>query len=503
VTGNLDSSRQYPAGARLYRAAALRELEQRAERRAGIDTKELMERAGAAAFAVLCRRWPACTRPLIVCGPGNNGGDGYVIARLARERGLTPRVIALGKSGSQSPAAAAAARRHMDEGGAVEGFAGQWPDGQDVIVDGLLGTGLSRAVDGDFARVIDRINGSGLPVLSLDVPSGLDADTGAIMGRAVHADATVTFLALKPGLFTGEGPDCTGAIECADLGVPRDVVEGVAAAAVRVCYGSLPFPLPRRSRAAHKGHFGHVLIIGGDLGFAGAPLMAGEAAARVGAGLVTLATRPEHAGLQSAARPELMARGIEQPKQLDALLRRATVIAIGPGLGLSTWSSKLLARVLDSPLPLVVDADALTLLAPDPVRREDWVLTPHPGEASRLLGCAVGDVQSDRVAAALALQSRYGGSVVLKGCGTVTASGDAVVAVCTDGNPGMASGGMGDVLTGVIAGLIAQGLTPGSAALAGVCLHGAAADRAASEGERGLLAGDLLPWLRRLANPGT
>ncbi|MBI1732398.1 MAG: NAD(P)H-hydrate dehydratase [Gammaproteobacteria bacterium] len=486
---------------RLYRAAAVRELERRAEQHAGVNAVELMERAGGAAFQALRRHWSGARRPLIVCGGGNNGGDGYIVARLAREQGMEPHVLALGQVDTLPPAASTAARKFRDAGGRIRSFPDPLPGDADVIVDALLGTGLTRVVEGDFALAIGKINEAGLPVLSLDVPSGLNADTGAILGCATCADATITFLGLKPGLFTGEGPDCAGALEFATLGIDSELAEGIDVAAVRVGYNPASFPLPRRARAAHKGKFGHVLVVGGDTGFAGAPLLAGEAAARVGAGLVTLATRPGHAGLQVAARPELMAAGIEQPMHLDPLLRRASVIAIGPGLGLSQWSSLLLSRVFESKLPLVVDADALTLLARDAVQRPDWVLTPHPGEAARLLGCTVGEIQQDRIAAAQALQSRYGGTVVLKGCGTLVARGNAPTAVCTDGNPGMASGGMGDVLTGVIAGLMAQGLDPGGAALAGVCLHSAAADRAAADGERGLLAGDLMPWLRRLANP--
>jgi NAD(P)H-hydrate epimerase len=489
-------------GQRLYRAAAVRELERRAAERAGLDAAALMERAGAAAFDALCRRWPACRRPLVLCGPGNNGGDGYVLARLARAQGMAPMVIAPGGKEALPAAAGAAARRFTDSGGAVLPWSGAPPGQPDALVDALFGTGLGRAPEGEFARAIQFMNAAGVPVLALDVPSGLDADTGAVPGSTVRADATVTFLALKPGLFTGAGVACAGAIELAGLGVDPALAQDIEAAAVRVAHASLPFPLARRSRAAHKGDCGHVLVVGGDHGYAGAPFMAGTAAARTGSGLVTLATRQEHAGLQALARPELMVHGIAEARELDPLLRRANVVAIGPGLGVSQWSAQLLARVLESELPLVVDADALNLLARDPARRDGWVLTPHPGEAARLLGSVAAEIQRDRLAAARSLQARYGGTAVLKGAGTLVARDHLTIAVCTDGNPGMASGGMGDVLTGVIAGLIAQGVETGVAALAGVCLHGAAADQAAAAGgERGLLAGDLMPWLRRLANP--
>lgn len=486
---------------RLYRADAVRELERRALDRLGLNADALMERAGTAAFQSLRRQWPAQRRLLVVCGGGNNGGDGYVVARLAHQQNMEVRVLSLAELSTLPAAAASAAQRFRDAGGVIEPFAGTLPQEVDLIVDALLGTGITRAVEGEFAAAIQHVNAARRPVLALDVPSGLNADTGAVMGVAVHAAKTVSFLALKPGLVTGAGPECAGALELADLEIDPALLADLQSHARLICHATHGIPLLRRARDAHKGKFGHVLVIGGDVGFAGAPLLAGEAAARVGAGLVTLATRPQHAGLQLAARPELMAWGVERPAQLDPLLDRATVVAIGPGLGQSTWAAGLLARVLEADLPLVVDADALILLARDPMQRQRWVLTPHPGEAARLLDFSTAEVQDDRYAAVRELQSCYGGTIVLKGCGSLVAAPDGEVTVCTDGNPGLASGGTGDVLTGVIAGLMAQGLGPESAALTGVCLHGAAGDRAAQDGERGMLAGDLMPWLRRLVNP--
>ncbi len=229
--------------------------------------------------------------------------------------------------------------------------------------------------------------------------------------------------------------------------------------------------------------------------------MASEAAARVGAGLISLATREAHAAVISMARPEIMVHGVEKTTQLLPLIDKANVIALGPGLGQSKWALALFAKVLESDLPIVVDADALNLLAQEPVQNDHWILTPHPGEAARLLNCKTAEIQSDRFAAAKELQQRYGGVIVLKGSGTVIVDHNGAITVCDAGNPGMASGGMGDVLTGVIAGLLAQGIDLDDAARLGVCLHAAAADEAAWEGERGLLAGDLMPWLRCLVNP--
>jgi NAD(P)H-hydrate epimerase len=258
--------------------------------------------------------------------------------------------------------------------------------------------------------------------------------------------------------------------------------------------------LPPRARQANKSDFGHVLIIGGDYGMPGAARMTGEAAARIGAGLVSVATRPEHIAAVNSMRPELMCHGIKKINNLNALLTRATVIALGPGLGQSLWSKKLFQKTLTSALPKVLDADALNLLAQKPSYRENWILTPHPGEAARLLKTTVAHIQADRTTAARQLQKQYGGVIVLKGSNSIVINTDGNITTCPFGNPGMASGGMGDVLTGIIAGLLAQGLTFFQAAESGVFLHAIAGDEAAKDGERGMLAMDLMPYLRKNIN---
>jgi NAD(P)H-hydrate epimerase len=347
-------------------------------------------------------------------------------------------------------------------------------------------------VTGLFARAIARINQLPAPVIAVDCPSGLDTDTGNSLGCAVKADSTVTFIALKQGLFTGQAADYCGVISYASLSVPEAIFAAVPNSATRV----VKTLLPRRERSAHKGQFGHVLIVGGDFGYSGAARLAGEAALRIGAGLVSIATRPEHAGLMNLNRPELMCHGVATAEQLAVLLAKASVIVIGPGLGQSTWAKALFIATLNTQKPLLIDADALNLLALSPANKPDWILTPHPGEAARLLQCPTEKIQQDRFAAALALQSQYGGIAVLKGAGTLIASKEGL-AISTTGNPGMASGGMGDVLAGVIAGLLAQGLSLKNAAQQGVYRHGQAADLAAAkDGERGLLASDLMAYLR-------
>jgi NAD(P)H-hydrate epimerase len=487
----------------LYRAAQVRELDRIAIEARGIPGYTLMRRAGDAAFDLLRQRWPRARRIAVVCGGGNNGGDGYVVARLAREAGLDVVALALTDPARLGGDAQTAWRDARDADVPTTVFCAVGLDGADLLVDAILGTGLEREVSGAWRDAIDAMNAHPADVLALDIPSGLHADTGAILGAAIRAAATITFIGLKQGLFTGQGPACRGDIHFADLGVPPDIYPALHPACWRYAGEDLPALLPERWRSAHKGHFGHVLVIGGDSGLAGAARMAGEAAARCGAGLVSVATRSAHAGLQAAARPELMFEGIDKPDELGPLLNRASVVAIGPGLGRDLWGRSLLRAALAGDKPLVVDADGLNLLAIEPAFRDNWILTPHSGEAARLLKMTPAEVEADRFAAVEDLALRYGGVTVLKGAGSLIASkADGQVALCSTGNPGMASGGMGDVLAGVIAALLAQGLPPFAAAKAGVHLHGRAGDLAAQTGgERGLLATDLLPFLRQLVNP--
>lgn len=477
----------------LYRSAEMRELDRLATA-GGIPAEELMARAGAAGFALLRTRWPRACRIVVVCGPGNNGGDGYVLARRAQEVGLDVSVIAIGAGAGEGPARAARAAceaRGVRVGGAAD-FSSA-----DVIVDALLGIGLDRDVTGDMRAAIEAMNAAGVPILALDVPSGLNADTGAIMGAAVRASATVAFIGLKVGLYTGAGRAQAGDIYFDSLDVPPSIYANVPGAAQRLTPARLRGLYQPRRADAHKGSFGHVLIIGGQPGMAGAVRLAGEAAYRVGAGLVTVATHPEHAATVSAARPELIVHGVHVAAELHPLISRVDVIALGPGLGQGAWSQSLWAAAMESEKPMVVDADALNLLAHEPARRDNWVLTPHPGEAARLLGTTTAAIQADRMAALAALHERYGGVIVLKGSGTLVSGGaDMPTELCDAGNPGMASGGMGDVLTGVIAGLAAQGLSLHDAARLGVWLHATAGDAAALAGEAGLIASDIFPYLR-------
>lgn len=480
----------------LYRAAQIRELDRIAIQERGIPGFELMSRAGAEVFQRITTQWPDVRSVAVFCGSGNNAGDGYIIAGLALKAGLEVCVYAVSAPEKLAGDALSAYRKYADDDGTVLPFQAGQAVNADVLVDALLGTGLDRPVTGLYAEAIQTINSHSSPVIAVDIPSGLNADTGNLMGCAVKADCTVTFIGLNQGLFTGQAAEYCGEICYAQLGVPEDVFAELEAAATRV----VKTRLPRRDRCAHKGSFGHVLIVGGERGYSGAARMAGEAALRVGAALVSIATRPEHSGIMNLSRPELMCHGVESAEQLAALLAKAGVVVVGPGLGQSDWAKALFNAAINAGKPTVIDADGLNLLANAPTAKSGWILTPHPGEAARLLNCSTADIQQDRFAAAASIRANYGGVAILKGAGTLIAS-EHQLAISNTGNPGMASGGMGDVLAGVIAALLAQGLSLQDAAQQGVYNHGLAADLAAAkDGERGLLAGDLMPYLRQLVN---
>ncbi len=503
----------------LYSAEQVRQLDALAIARPGNSGLKLMQAAGAATFAEITETWPQLQQLIIFTGAGNNAGDGFVIATLARAAGLQVQLVELADP-SKLQGAAAQARQQAEAAGvsatafAVGALNLSEQVQQTVIVDALLGTGLARAVEGDYAAAIQLINDSLCPVVAVDIPSGLSADTGMVMGSAVNAQLTVTFIGLKIGLLTGAAGDFVGRLVFASLDVPEQVYradEAPGPLATRLDIHTVGKYLPARRATAHKGDFGHVLLIGGDAQYGGAIMLAAEAAARAGAGLVSVITRSAHRNGLLARRPEVMVLGTEDEGYApDGLLQRASVIVIGPGLGRSRWSRQQLQLALAAQrqrgVPLVVDADGLQLLAErreenSSVARANWILTPHPGEAAALLGCSNADVQADRVQAVTRLVKLWGGYCLLKGFGSLTA-GSHSLALCSEGNAGMATGGMGDVLSGLIAGLVAQGLSLQDALNCAVCVHGEAADLAAGQfGQRGLLASDLFPFIRQLLNP--
>jgi hydroxyethylthiazole kinase-like uncharacterized protein yjeF len=491
----------------VYRANQVRELDRHATESHGVASYELMSRAAAAALRVLRAEWPRASNVHVYCGAGNNAGDGYVLARLAHEEGSGVRVLAVGAPESLKGDARRAYQECAAGGVAIERF-GRGADlgaasAPEVIVDALLGIGADRPLAGDFAAAVAAINSAARPVLALDVPSGLHADTGWPLGDAVRATVTVTFVGLKQGLYLGAACDDTGRIELADLALAPELGRGVAAPLVRLGTEEIERALPRRPRSAHKGTSGRLLLVGGGPSMPGAVRLAAEAGLRSGAGLVYVATHGDSVAAVLAGRPEVIARAVGDAAAIDDLVASADAAVLGPGLGRSAWARTLWRTVLATELPLIVDADGLNLLAEEPQARGRWILTPHPGEAARLLGISIEEVQRDRASAARTLATRFGAIVVLKGaCSLVaTPSSDAPLWVCDRGNPGMATAGMGDVLAGVLGALAVQTRSLEVSVRAGVLLHALAGDAAAAGGERGTLAADLLPHLRRWANP--
>ena len=491
----------------IYTNEQVRALDKAAVARFGIPGFELMTRAAEAAFAALLERWPNAESVAVFCGAGDNAGDGYLVARLAHARGMSVRAVAVGNPERLRGNAARAWAQCAEAKVPLR----TWPErldagfAADVVVDALLGTGLDRDLDPAYAAAVEYVNALDVPVLAIDIPSGLDADTGLPRGDAVHADLTITFVALKQGLYLGRAPDYCGDIACADLGLPAQAARGLAPAMTRLDDHDLEMALPRRPRTAHKGSNGRLLLVGGGPGMAGAIRLAAEAALRAGAGLVYVATHAASVATVMAGRPEIICRAVDGPADVDALVGPCDAIVLGPGLGQTGWAEPLWRHLVRVERPLVLDADGLNLLARYPVERERWMLTPHAGEAARLLESSPSDVEHDRLAAIRAIARRFRAVTVLKGARSLVAqpdeSNEVSVAVCDRGNPGMATAGMGDVLSGVLGALLVQCGDAGIAARAGVLLHAQAGDDAAAAGERGTLASDLLPHIRRRANP--
>ncbi|KEG12733.1 putative protein kinase [Trypanosoma grayi] len=522
----------------VWSAAWLRNAEVEAARSQNITLYQLMQRAGEAAFNVFRREYPASKHWLILCGSGNNGGDGFEIARLALNANIRVTVVAVKASKSLPPEATAAQAALLKRGGATVHEAQAWmgnavANDVDLVVDGLLGTGIGGAPRDDYARLIEHINSLHAPRVAIDIPSGLNAETGAVDGACVRAEHTVSFIALKPGLFTGRARDFVGRLHynCLQLGEWMLAAERQQEKlCCRLTSSHLQLLLSQpRSPCSHKGVNGKVVLVGGDVGFGGAIVMAAEASLRTGAGLVRAVTRAEHALPLMCRCPEVMTEAMTE-SNLQEALEWATCVAVGPGLGQREWGKQALAQVLaycqqHPEKPSVWDADALNIISAHqqgpPVRLNSRIITPHPGEAARMLHCSVKDVERDRIRAAKELAARYGGIALLKGPGTVlhaaedvdihgvserATSGDVCslrCAIADVGNSGMATGGMGDVLTGVIAGLLAQQLPLWHAACTGCVVHGTAADLAATTqgGVRGLTATALFQHIPTCVNP--
>lgn len=481
----------------LYHSATIRQLEQQAIKQAEDgNSLQLMQHAAEALLALIKQQWPQFRRILVYTGQGNNAGDGYLLAALAHQQHYDIRICATTRPEQLKGTARLAAEIALAAGVPLtEHF-----DEAELLIDALFGIGLNRPLPEEMQQLIQQINHSGKPVLAVDIPSGLAADTGECMPVAVKATITLSFIGYKPGQYLLNGTRHCGVLHQASL-LSQEQLQNPAADFQLVTATTIKKQLPPRPASAHKGQFGHVLVIGGDSGMGGAAIMAAEAALYCGAGKVSLYTQPEHIAPALTRRPELMAAC----SRSHELIQRATVIVAGPGLGQGNWGRALLAQLMLCNKPMVLDADALNYLASlslaerKQLKRDNWILTPHPGEAARLLSRSPSAIQQNRPAALQMLQQQFGGTVLLKGQGTLISNGTQPVSILNCGNPGMATGGMGDVLSGIIGALLAQGLSPYEAARCGGWLHSTAADqRVQQQGERGLLATELLPQIRSL-----
>lgn len=491
---------------KLYTAQSVAQIDKNAIQIHDIPGYTLMRRAGQAVFDFIENKFKTPATLLVVCGAGNNAGDGYVIARIADQKGWKVNVVSLVDAKTLKGDAEQACK-HWCECGEVLAADLKLLDESDIVIDAMLGTGLKRDVSEEWQKWITAITASENYIISVDVPSGLNATTGAIMGTAIHADTTVSFIGLKQGMFTASGKACSGEIIFSDLSVPEQVYDAVPYNATLLNMQSCK-TLSLRPHDTHKGRNGHVLIIGGNHGMPGAVILSAKASLKTGAGLVTVVTKPEHITPVVSACPEVMVVGSSNGDIPENLINRATCIVIGPGLGSDAWAQRLLYQVISTELPLVLDADALNLMAD---KKNDLVktiksrldataiITPHPGEAARILLCSVNDIQQDRFKAAITLHEKTGAIVVLKGSGTIVYDGK-TMRVCPYGNPSMSVAGMGDALTGIISACIAQGLDINESAATGVLYHSLAGDLAAGEHTRGVLSSDVIDKLPKIVN---
>ncbi len=496
----------------IFQASDIKLIEQNASQSGGYAMYELMEKAGLASWLYLQKHWPETKAITVLCGKGNNAGDGFVLARLAASEGKIVQVLCVDIEAEYKGDALTAYQALLQQNINPKTFDVSLLEDQELIVDALLGTGLSGTLRANFKAIIDAVNthisthikngNTKTPVFSIDIPSGLDSDTGTVSPIAIQATRTLTFIAMKSGMVTGHARACCGNIDLDTLGIESIDEKQFPPSAWINDAELLINSLPKRSKVAHKGDHGHLLLIGGDYGFGGAILMSAIAAARCGVGMLTIFTRDAHVAPILTQCPEAMIRsisGAEDPA-LMKMLANVDAVVIGPGLGKEEWGKGILDVILSSDLPMLIDADALNILAEQAKRNAHWVMTPHPGEASRLLGIDTAEIEQNRYQAVAALQTKYDGIAVLKGAGTLITDNHQRTTVCSEGNAGMASAGMGDILSGVIGSLLAQGVEKGLAARTGVALHARAGDLAAMNGQKGLMATDLLTPLRMLVN---
>ena len=499
---------------KLYTASETRKIDNLAIKAKGISGYSLMQMAAEFTLDVILREFSPVEELIIFCSKGKNSGDGFLLGSFAKEFGLEVTIVMSNTSNVIKGVSRKAFEEMKDAKVKIistKSVEKLKVSNKTVIVDALIGTGLKGNLRKNIKESILALNKLGvkLPVLSLDIPSGVNPDTGDADDIAVYADITATFVAQKRGCFTSVGKKFSGEIIYSDLEIPKNLFSKITSTSYVVDYEDSISKVVYREQDAHKGHFGNVVIVGGDRGLGGAGLLSSRAAVYSGAGLTSLVTRPEHVSASLVSCPEVMVKGVDSGQDLEEHLVKPDVIAIGPGLGQSAWSEQMIQRVFweaeKRDVSVIMDADALNLLTKLKLSSnlpKRLILTPHPGEAARLLNTSVAVIESNRFSAAAKIQKKFNATVVLKGSGTVIchkSGGTQKWGICDSGNPGMATGGMGDVLTGIIAGLLAQGLTLKEAAEAGVDLHAKGADQASLEfGEAGLTSSDVINELKYL-----
>ncbi len=479
-----------------YTAQQVQQNEAIAAKENNVAMFQLMQNAGAAVFSVLYDKFPLCSKVLVIAGKGNNAGDGYILAKLALAEGMLVTVFNAFPPSLLKGDAKTAFENYISSGGTIV----ETLDFStcDIVIDALLGTGIRGVLTPDLNDIIASVNDQNLPILSIDVPSGLNATSGEVLSNVIEATCTVTFIALKQGLLSGVAKSFTGTLYFAGLGIAEQFASLVKHSTHYYSEKYLLSTLPKRAPHAYKNQLGHVLCIGGGKGMAGAIRLASEACLRSGTGLVSVATHPDNVTAVIQGRYELMVHGVDSPDELKPLIEKATVILIGPGLGLTTWSKMMWHTVMQFPDKLtVIDADALTLLAIEGEKVTNSVITPHNGEARRLLRNDNINIENHRFDSLKNIQKLYQATVVLKGPGSLIFDGENLN-INRSGCNALASAGMGDVLSGIIAALLAQGLNKFDAANLAVYIHGLAAENMAIAGGNGLLASDLFSEIRRL-----
>lgn len=483
----------------LYSIEQVRKIEQKIIKSFNILAFDLMKKAGTFAFDTIIKHYPDINNITVICGMGNNGGDGYITASCAAQKGLEVRCLEVGDPEDQTNTARQAKEFALACGVSPLPYSAQMIPKNTLIVDALVGIGVKGNIKGSLEEAVKTINTSNNAVVAIDIPSGLDANTGEPLGQTIKAQLTVTFIASKKGLYLQNAKQYCGKVEYSNLGINPNVFEEFAP-----CYRLMDINLISKIQKkhsvynAHKGQFGHLLIIGGDYGMGGAPVMAAQAALRMGTGKVSILTRPEHMTIALTRQPEIMVCNFENIESIN--LEDKSALVIGPGLG--SWVEEFCPQILELDIPKVVDADALNWLSKNrKAKLKNAILTPHPGEAAKLLHWSTDEIQEDRDQAIKTLYNCYKSTTILKGHNTLMIDENQMIHLCPYGNPGMATPGMGDILSGIIGGIIAQGFTLKESLECAVTLHALAGDKIANQkGLIGLCATDLLDMIQSILN---